>query len=228
MRQMRDLAKPLTNRERIAEILRKGIYFGTFRPGQELIQNTIATQLGVSRMPVREAIYILLNEGLVEHIPNRGFFVKNITRAFFEDYFFVRVLFEQKAAAYICENRKAPGELEEFLEGEQRAYEVRDIPSLSQYTNRLQAYIGANSGSPRLSTYLQQLWDMSPRRISQSSGQQALFIDSTFRYHQSLVKAFLARDEKTAGQLIQKHLELSKAHYFAIRDELHLDEESDR
>ncbi|WP_434310307.1 GntR family transcriptional regulator [Hominifimenecus sp. rT4P-3] len=222
---MKDLAKPLTNRERIAQILRKGIYSGTFHPGQELVQNTIATQLGVSRMPVREAIYILLKEGLVEHIPNRGFFVKNITRAFFEDYFFIRTLFEQKAVSYICKTLEDSSVLQEFLVGEQNAYERQDVPALSQYTNRLQNYIGSHCGSPRLSTYLQQLWDMSPRRISADSGQQVLFIDSTFQYHQSLVKAILKNEEETACRLIANHLELSKTHYFSIRDELHLDEE---
>lgn len=221
---MKDLTRPLTNRERIAEILRKGIYFGTFQPRQELVQNTIAQELGVSRMPVREAIYILLSEGLVEHIPNRGFFVKNVSRAYFEDYFFIRVLFEQRAVSYICENPEDPGELKGFLREEQEAYESRQIPVLSQYTDRLQGYISAHSGSPRLSAYLEQLWEMSPRRISGNSEQQERFIDSSFRYHQSLVKAMLNQDRETACRLIEEQMERSKKYYFSIRDELHLDD----
>ncbi len=221
---MKDMAERLTNRERIAEILRKGIYFGTFQPGQELVQNTIANQLGVSRMPVREAIYILLNEGLVEHIPNRGFFVKNVSRAYFEDYFFIRVLFEQKAVSHICDHLEDSDELECFLEEEQKAYESREVPVLSRFTDRLQRYICAHSGSPRLSAYLQQLWEMSPRRISQSSEQQELYIDCSFQYHQSLIKAILNRDKQTACRLIENQMEVSKTYYFSIRDELHLDD----
>ncbi len=215
--------KTLTNRERIAEILRKGIYFGTFQPGQELVQNTLAQQLGVSRMPVREAIYILLNEGLVEHIPNRGFFVKDVGRAFFEDYYFIRVLFEQRAVTHICQNWQDSAPLENLLQEERQAYEERDVNALSCYTNQLQAYIGEHCGSPRLADYLQQLWEMSPRRISQSSEQRDAFIDSTFQYHQALVSAILKRDADTAKALIAQHMERSKAHYFSIRDELHLD-----
>lgn len=215
--------KPLTNRERVAEILRKGIYFGTFQPGQELVQNTIAQQLGVSRMPVREAIYILLNEGLVEHIPNRGFFVKNVGRAFFEDYFFIRVLFEQRAVDYICRHWTDPAPLEALQEEEQEAYRKRDIPALSALTNRLQDYMQENCGSPRLSAYLDLLLRMSPRRVSQSSQQRETFIDSTFQYHQNLISAILERDSAKASALIAEHTKRTQAHYFAIRDQLGLD-----
>ncbi|MCD8078674.1 MAG: GntR family transcriptional regulator [Lachnospiraceae bacterium] len=214
----------LTNRERIAETLRRGIYFGDFRPGQELVQNTIAGQLGVSRMPVREAIYILLAEGLVEHIPNRGFFVKKIDRNFFEDYYFVRIIFEQRAVSHICKTLEDTKPLLQLQELERTAYECYDLKRLSQCTDFLQSYERQHCGSPRLADYLKQLTTMSPRRISQTSEDQRKFVDSSFDYHQNLIQAMLDRDCEKTSCLISQHLELSKQYYFSIREQLHLDD----
>ncbi|GAA1035355.1 GntR family transcriptional regulator [Virgisporangium ochraceum] len=57
---------------RIAASLRQSILDGELRPGQRLRQEEIAERLGVSRLPVRDALRILTAEGLTEHEPNKG------------------------------------------------------------------------------------------------------------------------------------------------------------
>jgi DNA-binding GntR family transcriptional regulator len=70
--------KPL--REDIHALVRDRIVEGTFLPGSRLQDVQLASELGVSRTPVREALLRLVKEGLVESDPNRGFFVAPLSR----------------------------------------------------------------------------------------------------------------------------------------------------
>jgi DNA-binding GntR family transcriptional regulator len=61
--------------KRIADQLRELIGRGTLPPGLQLRQMDLAERFQASRVPIREALKLLHGEGLVEHDPNRGFFV---------------------------------------------------------------------------------------------------------------------------------------------------------
>ena len=62
-------------RDHILEQLRSVILDGSYKPGERLVELTIADQLHVSRAPVREALSALEQEGLVVQIARRGYFV---------------------------------------------------------------------------------------------------------------------------------------------------------
>ncbi len=64
----------------IADQLREGIVAGTFVSGDQINEAQLAERLQVSRGPVREALHRLVQEGLLEGRPNRGVFVKEVTR----------------------------------------------------------------------------------------------------------------------------------------------------
>ena len=72
---------PMSQRtsEGVARILRTEIFAGRLQPGQPMPERLLAEQLGVSRTPVREALFTLQSEGLVELTPNRGATVRTIT-----------------------------------------------------------------------------------------------------------------------------------------------------
>lgn len=63
--------KNLTASELVAKALRQNILSGAIPDGAELTQEMIASQLGVSRMPIREALYTLEFEGYIERLGNR-------------------------------------------------------------------------------------------------------------------------------------------------------------
>ena len=67
-------------REHVAEMLRRAIFEGTFKPGDLLKDTALAQQLNVSRGPVREALLLLEKESLVKNIHNKGWFVIELTR----------------------------------------------------------------------------------------------------------------------------------------------------
>lgn len=65
--------------DRVAESVRAAIQDGVYQPGTKLVERTIAGQLGVSHIPVREALARLADEGLVQRIPRRGAWVAGLT-----------------------------------------------------------------------------------------------------------------------------------------------------
>ena len=56
----------------VADRLREGIHNGEYAPGQRLVERTLSDGLGVSHIPVREALTKLEDEGLVVRLPRRG------------------------------------------------------------------------------------------------------------------------------------------------------------
>lgn len=69
----------VSRRQQVLDAVRRGIIDGSLTPGEQLKQDQLASELGVSPVPVREALRQLESEGLVEHRPNRGVFVSDIS-----------------------------------------------------------------------------------------------------------------------------------------------------
>ena len=70
--------RPSALRKNVATVLRDALFDGRFQPGEELSDSALAAEFQVSRGPVREALLILAEEGLVEHRHHRGFFVPRL------------------------------------------------------------------------------------------------------------------------------------------------------
>lgn len=85
----------------IADQLREGIIDGAFAPGDQINEALVATRLGVSRGPVREALHRLVQEGLLLARPNRGVFVQDLTLRDVAEIFEAREVIECAAAEVI-------------------------------------------------------------------------------------------------------------------------------
>ena len=72
---------------------------GDLAPGHRLVTRTLAAEIGVSLAPVREALNRLSSEGLVEHVPGAGAFVRNADRQDLEEIYVLRDATESCAAA---------------------------------------------------------------------------------------------------------------------------------
>lgn len=91
-------------RSRVFQIMRDNILNGVYQENEELRENTIANELGVSRTPVRESLRQLELEGLVKIIPNKGAFVTGITANDVKDIYAIRSLLEGLCARWATEN----------------------------------------------------------------------------------------------------------------------------
>ena len=91
-------------RGRVFKQLRTDILSGKYKDNEELRENTIAGEYGVSRTPVREAIRQLELEGLVVTVPNKGAYVNSIKRKDVEDIYAIRSLLEGLCARWAAEH----------------------------------------------------------------------------------------------------------------------------
>ena len=65
--------------QRVADELRRAILARRHKPGERLVEESLSAELGVSRIPIREALRVLAAEGLVEMQPRRGASVANFS-----------------------------------------------------------------------------------------------------------------------------------------------------
>ena len=102
---------------RVFQKIREDILSGKYKENDELRENTIGRELGVSRTPVREALRQLELEGLVTIIPNRGAYVTGISQKDIWDIYMVRSHLEGLCARWAAEHitEKQLEELEETL-----------------------------------------------------------------------------------------------------------------
>lgn len=84
--------------DQIREFLVEGISAGRWEPGERIVERRIATELGVSQGPVREALRQLEAQRLIETLPNRGARVREFTEEDLAEIFPVRAGLERTAA----------------------------------------------------------------------------------------------------------------------------------
>lgn len=89
-----------TTAEHALDELRRAIVSGQYRPGQQVRQERIAADLGVSLAPVREALRALEQEGQVVYRPRRGYFLTELRVADLREIYELRALLETRAARH--------------------------------------------------------------------------------------------------------------------------------
>ena len=98
--------KQLQIKEQIANAIRNEILSGNMLPGEELVQEKVAEMLGVSRMPVREALQSLEQEGFLERLPNRHMKVVTLDDALIHDTFHLIAVMETEILSSYIKNQK--------------------------------------------------------------------------------------------------------------------------
>src|SRR5688572_33504787 len=81
--------------------LTKEIMSGGAEPGERLVEEQLTRRLGISRAPLREALRLLAQQGLVEHIPRRGVRVATLSDDDVRELYEVRDVLERHAVANI-------------------------------------------------------------------------------------------------------------------------------
>src|SRR3954464_4162440 len=112
----------------IADQLKQLIYAGEFKAGDRLNEAALATRMGTSRGPIREAIRILTGTGLVTPVVNRGVFVRQVSIRELLEIYDLRALVFGFAAARAAQNvtDAERARFEALLEGMERAAQAND------------------------------------------------------------------------------------------------------
>lgn len=187
--------------------LREDILAGRYHENEELKENTIGLELGVSRTPVREALRQLELEGLVTMIPNKGAYVTGITSKDIHDIYIIRSYLEGLCAKWACEHiTEAQIEaLDEVLYLSDFHARRSHFDQLVELDNKFHELIYKASGSKILNHvlsdfhhYVERIRKVTlaaPARASKSSQEHAAILD-----------AIRKRDGELAEALAHEHI----------------------
>jgi DNA-binding GntR family transcriptional regulator len=196
--------------------LENAILTGEMKPRERLVESDLASRLGMSRTPVREALRRLEERGLVRILPHRGAVVSDISPAEVENIYAVRIYLECLASRLACE-RFGPEELRR-VEEMGGAYETeaarRDLRSLMRANDQFHDAIYMAAANPCLFDLIQQLrrqvhavrfyaWAQ-PERITRSLAE-----------HQEIREALRRRDASQLTDLTRDHLRVAMESYLA-------------
>lgn len=196
-----DLSKPVYDR------LKEMIGNGTLAPGQKLIQEKLATELGVSRTPLLKALQYLEHEMLVESIPRRGMYVKEVSIPEMIQVYECREALECMAVRLAIERATDAevGKLQKIFDPFIGAAEI-DATRYRRADERFHNLIIDMARNPvlkkmsRLSSIHQRVYMLGLLRPP----------EQTLAEHQRIVNAIAARDVDAADREMRNHILLSR------------------
>jgi DNA-binding GntR family transcriptional regulator len=207
---LNDLAANVLQQQRstpdlIADALREAIVRGIFQEGQSLRQDEIATQFGVSRIPVREALRQLEAEGLVTLHLNRGAMVSALSPAEAQEIFEIRSALEVKAIQ-LAIPKLTPSDLEKASEILAQTDQVTDAGLLAKLNWEFHATLYTTAERPRLLTIIKTL-HLNVDRYVRLQMSQMDYLERSQKEHYQLLEACQQHDTKAAVRLLKRHID---------------------
>ena len=195
-------------RDYALRMLKKNIVAMTLKPGEMVSEKEIATQLGISRTPVREALQDLAKWQMVEILPQRGSRVSLIDYALVEESRFLRLVLEQAIVGLACE-MATPQDLYALRECCQRqAFALAQTPPDSDAMMTLDDAFHALifKAAHKEQTY-EMLRGMTLHFDRVRSLALSVVKDSKILSdHQELIEAIAAHDASRAQEIVTRHL----------------------
>jgi DNA-binding GntR family transcriptional regulator len=200
-------------KEDIFDVLHEKIISGVYKPGHWLRQEDIATQLGVSMTPVREALDLLVSSGLAERVPYRGVRVREMSIKDVVEAYGLRLVLEaviaQEAARNITDEQIAS--LEGMLEEMKKHDTLKEMSDERKLSREFHSAIAAASRNELLiklyaivsnafpDWLLYEVLFRNPELIADSTA-------NTLKEHIAIVDALKKRDGYQAAQESIEHV----------------------
>lgn len=186
--------------EDIVSYVRGMILSGQMKPGEKVDQEAIAEALDVSRSPIREALVILGQEGLLDVTPRRGAFVAHLTREDVIDHYELFGLISGRVAAMAAEQFSA-AEVRELTAVHERFASATDDEH-AKLNNEFHRLI--NTAAPRRTRWLLRHLE---RSIPEGFyGATPGWTQQAVTDHQRIVEAIAAHDAPAARVAMEDHL----------------------
>jgi DNA-binding GntR family transcriptional regulator len=189
----------------VATEMRRLILDGTLRPGERLIEDRLAEQLGVSRNPVREAIRVLEAEGFLDVTARRGSFVATLSAKQAADLFEIRLALEPLGARLAAQQASAGriARMKEILTLAQTVPEQVDLDTLAELHTELHSLIFEMTGNTYLVAMAIPMVKRGQWLLRQSS---PLRTPSAWSEHHGLIAAIEAGDPDLAEAQARHHV----------------------
>lgn len=205
-----------TRREEAADTIRRAIISGDLAPGQRLREVALAADLGVSRPTLREALRTLVQEGLCDQEPHRGFAVARVDPSAIRDLTETRLVLDRMAIEGIWQSPDGLADVEDAWS----AYcAVGDDP-VDQHLAHLALHraIWMASGN----SMLERMWP-----VAESMSTLMLAHDQAVRQdpsraravHEHLIEAIRSRDQRTLDAALLDHTQRSAEEFLTLRRE---------
>ena len=193
--------------DQVIDVLRERILTGRMAPDVPIRQDIVAQELGISKIPLREALARLEQEGLLVSHANRGYFVRAMSRDELEEIFAIRLKLEPNAvaagaaAANDAQRRTAIAALANF----KAEADISGISGGSHNRAFHIALIAPNSGrlTSDVLTRLHVLADRYVCKHLEPLGRAS----RADQEHDEILEAWLARDKKVVAALTKQHIQ---------------------
>jgi DNA-binding GntR family transcriptional regulator len=191
---------------RIADELRGAILSGELSPGERIRQEEIAEQFGASRIPVREALRILVTDGLVNMVSNSGAWVSSLTQEECSEQYQIRERLEPLLLRYSMP-QLTDEDMSVMTSLVQQMKETTDIEDFMRLDREFHwvTYSGATTNT--LTEMIERLWNTTQpyrrvfTRMVRSGG-----IEITHLEHELLVEAIKRQDNEEAERILHGHI----------------------
>ncbi len=196
--------------------IRTWIVTGWLPQGSRLVENLLAEELGVSRIPVREALKQLHTEGFVDIAPRRGAVVATVSIKEAEDFYEVRSALESFAArkAALCRKPADLERLERIVEEGREALRQEAWPELTRLNSAFHEAIAAATGNAHL-VELMAGYGLKLAWIFSSSAERRGA--AAWNEHEGIIAAIADGDAELAEVLAARHIARSQREFAAGR-----------
>lgn len=193
--------------QHVYENLKQAIVKGDLAPGSRVVESRVASALGISRTPVREAIHKLDREGLLRHNKAGGFSVKGLTREEIQETFGIRSVLESYAArlAAIYHQEKELAPLERKISEYQTCLGRGELEALLRINTEFHDLLYALGRSPLLIKMINDLREQIYRfrRIILKMEKMA---KTSNQDHKLMLKFIRKRDAEGVEKLVREHI----------------------
>lgn len=158
---MSTFQRPPTAQQAVLVELRRSILAGELAPGTQIVQDAVAERLGLSRVPVREALKILEGEGQVTYHPHHGYYVTKLDINELLETYRIRDLLEADCVTVAVPNLTEAdlAGMDSAIEEMKEAANHEDVLSFSAANRRFHFSLYEPSGMTRMVKIIGQLWD---------------------------------------------------------------------
>jgi len=198
--------------DRVADELREAIQSGRLAPGARLVERQLSSELGVSHIPIREALARLADEGLVERQPRRGSRVRALTAKELDELSGLRVLLEQFVVVRVQERltERSEAELRKLVDAMIQAAERGDGLRLFELDRRFHEKLWALADHRMLTELVAQLRGRINGFLrAANAALEPDALQAHARSHEELVDAIAGRDPETAKRAMEEHIRLA-------------------
>ena len=194
-----------TLQEKVTSMIREAIYTQELKPGERLIQDDLASKLGVSRMPVREALHSLEREGLVMFLPHKGAQVIGIKKEDVEELYYLRSLLEgivvQKSMNFLT--RRDRNELQDLVDLMDKDIKKDDMDSYMNHNQQFHSLLQKGCKWKKIKLLTAELIKGYPSQVPRLIPKT---VQISNQEHKQILRALEEKDPVRIRLLIEKHI----------------------